>query len=78
MENLNLTELNQLLKNIDDLTVVEKCEDYETTEYWEVLQLSNDLYARLEYYRDSYGYKEFTGLQFVKPTVIKLTQFEPI
>ena len=77
MEKINLTELNKLLKNISESTVVERA-DGEDYHYWEVLELNKDLYIKITYYRDSYGNKEFTGLQFVKPTVIKLTQFEPI
>lgn len=75
---VNLTHINLLLKNMGKLTIVEKSTEELLPSYYEVLELNNDLYLKVEYYKDSYGYNEFVGMQFVKPTVIKLTEFQSI
>jgi hypothetical protein len=75
---VNLTQINQLLKNMGKLTIVEKSTEEASPNYYEVLELNNDLYLKVEYYKDSYGYDELVGMQFVKPTVIKLTEFQSI
>jgi hypothetical protein len=75
---VNLTLINKLLKKMEELTVVEKSNEDSLPRYYEVLELNKELYLKVEYYKDSYGYKEFVGMQFVKPTVIKLTEFQSI
>jgi hypothetical protein len=75
---VNLTLINKLLKKMEELTVVEKSDEDSLPRYYEVLELDKDLYLKVEYYRDSYGYNAFVGMQFVKPTVIKLTEFQSI
>jgi hypothetical protein len=84
MKNMNLTELNKKLKNVSSLPVVEssdtfKQNDYEyETDYYTVVDLGDGVYLKLSYYRDSYGYKEFVGMQFVEPKQVIKTGFEPI
>ena len=79
---MNLTELNRKLKNFSSLPVVEssdtfKREEYET-DYYTVVDLGDGVYLKLSYYRDSYGYKEFVGMQFVEPKQVIKTGYEPI
>ncbi len=79
---MNLTELNKKLKNVSSLPVVEssdtfKREEYET-DYYTVVDLGDGVYLKLSYYRDSYGYKEFVGMQFVEPKQVIKTGYEPI
>lgn len=79
---MNLTELNKKLKNVSSLPVVEssdtfKQDEYET-DYYTVVDLGDGVYLKLSYYKDSYGYKEFVGMQFVEPKQVIKTGYEPI
>jgi len=75
---MNLTEINKKLYDINGLPI-HKSDDYNDHEgYYEIKKLSDELYIKLDYYRDSYGYKQLTGIQFVQPTEVKITKFESI
>jgi len=75
---MNLTEINEKLYNINGLPIHESDNYNDGEGYYEIKRLSDELYIKLDYYRDSYGYKELTGIQFVKPTEVKITNFESI
>jgi hypothetical protein len=75
---MNLTEINKKLYDINGLPIHES-DDYNDHEgYYEIKKLSDELYIKLDYYRDSYGYRQLTGIQFVQPTEVKITKFESI
>lgn len=78
---MNLTEINKLLHNVNGLEIAESRtpNDYDDDQScYEIKKLSDKLYIKLDYYRDSYGYKELIGIQFVEPTEVKITKFESL
>lgn len=75
---MELSELNLKLRSISDLPVVEVSEDQDSGSFYQVRKITDELYLRVEFYKDSYGGSELLGLQFVKPKEIKVTKFESI
>ena len=88
MSALELIEvLNKKFKSVrnfayNEATVSESANDNEYEETYKtnkVCRLSEELYVKIELTSDSYGDNEqITSIQFVKPKVVTVTQFEPV
>lgn len=87
-----MKKLNPLLKNFYSLRQEKKAgeqivkkltyndpEQGDTGLSYEVYKLSEDIYVKLEINTDSYGDNEFVaGIEFVRPIVKQVTDFEAI
>jgi len=82
---MDYAKVNQALKNLDSLrgsgNAVEKVssEDNHYNGKTEVYKIDEDVYVKLTIYEDSYGENEYvTGIEFVQPTEVKVTNFIPL
>ncbi len=81
---MDYTQLNELLSDFDKLrrnkAVESKLPDYEEgTDGYEVYHIEDDVYVKLTIYTDSYGDNEcVTGIEFVSPRTVQVTNFEKL
>lgn len=92
MESIKLTVVNEILNDLSNITklgeVVEQVTrdsaeyDYEKTYFvvkLDAARFGEDMYVKCDDYTDSYGNNyEITGVQFVKPTKVVVTDFESL
>jgi hypothetical protein len=76
---IDLSELNRRIKKVMSAPLDEKGElDGDDSTHYEIRNLGDGLFIKLEFYKDSYGGSEFTGMQFVQPKEIVISKFEAI
>ena len=79
---MDYAKLNELLRNLDSLRngkPVETHKEEYSSSWYEVYHIEDDIYVKIHLYEDSYGNDEaITGLEFVTPTKVTVTNFEPI
>lgn len=75
---MELSQLNEKLKNFHKLPIVETGEDPDNGSNYTVYKVADEIYVKMMFYKDSYGGSEFVGMQFVKPMEVKVTKFEVI
>ena len=81
---MNYKKINEKLKDFNLIRNGQKIEskspdgeEYENG--YEIYKLDDDIYVRLEIYEDSYGDNEaVVGIQFIKPKVVTVTEFETL
>lgn len=75
---MELSQLNEKLANFNKLPIVETGEDPDNGSNYTVYKVTDEIYVKMMFYKDSYGGSEFVGIQFVRPKEIKVTKFEVI
>lgn len=75
---MELSQLNEKLKNFHKLPIVETGEDPDNGSNYTIYEVTNEIYVKMMFYKDSYGGSEFVGIQFVRPKEVKVTKFEVI
>lgn len=75
---MELSQLNEKLKNFGKLPVVETGKDSEFVSDYAIYKVTDEVYVKIMFYKDSYGGSELIGMQFVKPMEVKVTKFEVI
>jgi len=76
---IDLSELNRRIKKVMSAPLAEKGElDGDDSTNYEIRNLGDGLFIKLEFYKDSYGGNELTGMQFVQPKEIVISKFEAI
>ena len=76
---IDLSELNRKIKGLMSAPLAEGGElDGLDSNHYEIRNLGDGLFIKLEFYKDSYGSNEFTGMQFVQLKEITISKFEPI
>jgi len=75
---MELSQLNEKLVNFYNLPIVETGEDPDNGSNYTVYKVTDEIYVKIMFYKDSYGGSEFVGIQFVRPKEVKVTKFEVI
>ncbi len=79
---MELSQLNEKLKNFHKLPIVETGEDPDNGSNYTVYKVADEIYVKMMFYRPAISCMlyppKLVGMQFVKPMEVKVTKFEVI